>query len=64
MAGGKLDGAKNAKADEFYTQLSDIEKEVKNYKEHFKTKLFFVIVMTLRIQISIIILCQILMNLA
>jgi len=41
MAGGKLDGAKNAKADEFYTQLSDIEKEVKNYKEHFKNKTVF-----------------------
>jgi len=41
MAGGQLDGAKNAKADEFYTQLSDIEKELKNYKEYFKNKTVF-----------------------
>ena len=27
--------AKKAKNDEFYTQLSDIEKEVKNYKKYF-----------------------------
>lgn len=27
-----------AKKDEFYTQLSDIEKELKHYKEHFKGK--------------------------
>ena len=30
--------AKAAKKDEFYTQLSDIEKELKNYKAHFKGK--------------------------
>ncbi len=30
--------AKNSKKDEFYTQLSDIEKELKHYKEHFKDK--------------------------
>lgn len=30
--------AKVAKNDEFYTQLSDIEKELKYYKEHFKDK--------------------------
>lgn len=30
-----LHKAKKAKADEFYTQLSDIENECKHYKEHF-----------------------------
>jgi len=30
--------AKTAKNDEFYTQLSDIEKELGHYKEHFKGK--------------------------
>ena len=38
MAGGKLDNAKKQKADEFYTQLTDIEKELKNYKKHFNGK--------------------------
>lgn len=33
-----LHKAKKAKADEFYTQLSDIEKECSHYKEHFKGK--------------------------
>lgn len=33
--------AKKAKNDEFYTQLSDIEKELKHYKEHFKNKVVF-----------------------
>lgn len=33
-----LVGAKLAKEDEFYTQLSDIERELKNYKKHFKGK--------------------------
>jgi len=33
--------AKNAKNDEFYTQLSDIEKELGHYKEHFKGKSVF-----------------------
>jgi len=41
MAGGKLDTAKKQKADEFYTQLSDIEKELKNYKDKFKGKVVF-----------------------
>ena len=31
-----LSGAKAAKVDEFYTQLSDIEKELRHYKKHFK----------------------------
>ena len=30
--------AKTAKQDEFYTQLSDIENELKHYKNHFKGK--------------------------
>lgn len=33
-----LERAKKAKKDEFYTQLSDIEKELKYYKEHFRGK--------------------------
>ena len=33
--------ASTAKKDEFYTQLTDIEKELKNYKEHFKNKVVF-----------------------
>lgn len=37
MAGNKsLHAANKAKQDEFYTQLSDIENELKHYKEHFK----------------------------
>ena len=33
-----LHAAKNSKKDEFYTQLADIEKELRHYKEHFKGK--------------------------
>lgn len=33
--------AKNSKKDEFYTQLSDIEKELKHYKNHFKDKVVY-----------------------
>ena len=33
-----LGNARNNKEDEFYTQLSDIEKELSHYKEHFKGK--------------------------
>ena len=36
-----LHNAKNAKNDEFYTQLSDIEKELVYYKDHFKDKVVF-----------------------
>lgn len=36
-----LISAKNAKKDEFYTQLSDIEKELKHYKQYFKDKVVF-----------------------
>jgi hypothetical protein len=39
MANENLKGAKKVKKDEFYTQLSDIEKELKHYKEHFKDKI-------------------------
>lgn len=38
MANTNLHAAKNAKNDEFYTQLTDIEKEVRHYKEQFKDK--------------------------
>jgi hypothetical protein len=33
-----LHKAREAKKDEFYTQLSDIEKELSHYKKHFKGK--------------------------
>jgi len=33
--------AKNAKNDEFYTQLTDIEKELVHYKKHFKNKIIY-----------------------
>ncbi len=33
-----LTSAKTSKKDEFYTQLSDIERELKHYKKHFKGK--------------------------
>lgn len=33
-----LSAAKNAKKDEFYTQLVDIENELRHYKNHFKDK--------------------------
>jgi hypothetical protein len=36
-----LRNANRAKNDEFYTQLSDIEKELGNYKKHFKNKVVF-----------------------
>lgn len=38
MANQNLQAAKAAKKDEFYTQLTDIEKELRHYKEHFKGK--------------------------
>lgn len=39
MAGNKgLQEANKAKKDEFYTQLTDIENELRHYKEHFKGK--------------------------
>ena len=36
-----LNEAKKNKNDEFYTQLTDIEKEVKHYREHFKDKIVY-----------------------
>lgn len=42
MAGNKnLHNAYKAKNDEFYTELSEIEKELSNYKEKFKDKVVF-----------------------
>ncbi|MCR5550357.1 MAG: adenine-specific methyltransferase EcoRI family protein [Bacteroidales bacterium] len=38
MANKNLNAAKNAKKDEFYTQLVDIENELRHYKQHFKDK--------------------------
>jgi len=36
-----LHKANKAKKDEFYTQLVDIEKELKNYKEQFRGKVIY-----------------------
>ena len=36
-----LGSARTAKKDEFYTQLTDISKEVKHYREHFKNKVVY-----------------------
>ena len=36
-----LTSAKTAKKDEFYTQLPDIEQELKHYKKHFKDKVVY-----------------------
>ena len=36
-----LQSSKSAKADEFYTQISFIENELKHYKEHFRGKVVF-----------------------
>lgn len=36
-----LHKAKSSKKDEFYTQLSDIERELKHYRAHFKDKVVF-----------------------
>lgn len=36
-----LNKASKSKNDDFYTQLTDIEKELKHYKEHFKNKVVF-----------------------
>jgi len=36
-----LHKAKSAKNDEFYTQISDIEKELKHYRNHFKNKVVY-----------------------
>jgi len=36
-----LHSAKNTKNDEFYTRMSDIERELKYYKSHFKDKIVY-----------------------
>lgn len=36
-----LNAAKSAKNDEFYTQIEDIEKEMKHYKAHFRGKVVY-----------------------
>jgi hypothetical protein len=36
-----FNNAKSGKKDEFYTQLSDIERELKHYKKHFKDKVVY-----------------------
>jgi hypothetical protein len=41
MATELFDKAKRAKADEFYTQLPDIEREMRHYKEQFRGKTVF-----------------------
>jgi len=41
MAQTGLHNAKNQKKDEFYTQLEDIEKELKHYKDKFRGKVVF-----------------------
>ena len=38
MGNKNLSAAKEAKKDEFYTQLEDINKELKYYREHFRGK--------------------------
>ena len=38
MARKNLANAQSSKNDEFYTQMTDVEKELKHYKEHFKDK--------------------------
>ena len=41
MANVNLTNAKRAKNDEFYTQLTDIEKEMRHYKDFFKGKVVY-----------------------
>jgi hypothetical protein len=36
-----FDAAKKAKEDEFYTQLADIERELKHYRKHFRGKVVY-----------------------
>lgn len=38
---GSLHAARAAKNDEFYTQITDIEKELRHYKDHLKGKVIF-----------------------
>lgn len=41
MTNSHLQAAKNAKNDEFYTQISDIEEELRHYTKHFKGKVVY-----------------------
>ena len=42
MAGNRsLGAARLAKEDEFYTQLTDVEKEMRHYRKHFRDKTVF-----------------------
>jgi hypothetical protein len=41
MANKAFDNAKKKKADEFYTQMSDIDKELTLYRKHFEGKVIF-----------------------
>ena len=41
MANKTLTAAKKTKNDEFYTQLSDVERELVHYRKHFKGKIVF-----------------------
>lgn len=41
MANKNLNKAKEAKKDEFYTQLEDINNELKHYREHFRGNIEF-----------------------
>lgn len=43
-----LNKANRAKKDEFYTQLTDIEKEMRHYIHHLRIRWYSVIVMTLK----------------
>jgi len=36
-----LHNAKRSKKDEFYTQLPDIERELRHYRHHFKDKIVY-----------------------
>lgn len=38
MAKRNIDKAKAAKKDEFYTQLEDINNELRHYRDHFRGK--------------------------
>lgn len=40
-ANSKLQDARQARTDEFYTQLGDIERELRHYKHHFKGKVIY-----------------------
>ena len=41
-ANANLHKAKDAKNDEFYTQLTDVSKELMHYKQHFKDKIVLI----------------------